>query len=282
MGRGDGEADGADGTRSAGDPARTYEDYFVRFQFRPWARDLVSRAAPMAGERVLDVACGTGVVARMVAGEIDGIGRVVGLDPSPAMLAVARAESAAEGLNIEWVEGSAGAMPFPDASFDLVTIQQGLQFVPDREEALAEVRRVLRPGGRVVSATWLSLEHMPFRAAVAAAIERAAGHPAMARPFSAGDRDTLVALFVSAGFDPVTVERVDRTNHYPDPDRFVELNVMSATAAVPELAMMTATDRAAMITAVRTELVDTIRAATEGNEVVVPQATHIVVARRPG
>jgi len=282
MGPTDSQPDEASRSPLPGNPAQTYEDYFVRYQFRPWAGEVLTRAEPVAGERVLDVACGTGVVARMVAGEVEGIGRVVGLEPSPAMLAVARAESAAEGLDIEWVEGSAGAMPFLDGSFDLVTIQQGLQFVPDREEALAEVRRVLRPGGRVVSATWLSLEHMPFRAAVAAAIERAAGHPAMARPFSAGDRETLVALFEAAGFDPVTVQRVDRTNRYPDPGRFVELNVMSAAAAVPELAMMTARDRAAMIAAVRAELVDTIRDATEGNEVVVPQATHIVVAGRPG
>lgn len=269
-------------TPAPGDPAQTYEDYFVRYQFRPWAGELLARAEPVAGERVLDVACGTGVVARTAARDVPGLGRVAGLDPSPAMLAVARAASAAEGLDIEWVEGSAGELPFPDEAFDLVVIQQGLQFVPDKVAAVGEFLRVLRPGGRVVSATWMSLDHHPLRRALAGAIERHVGRPVMGLPFSFGERDALAALFGGAGFDPVTTERVERAVRYPDPSRWVELTVMSAAAAVPELGAMGVAARAAMVAAVRDELAGPLRDATEGGEVVVETLARVVTARRPG
>src|SRR5215470_6682796 len=126
-----------------GSAAELYERYLVPAVTALWAADLVWRAAPQRGERVLDVACGTGVVARLAARTM-GAGHVVGLDINAEMLAVARAQPAGP-APIEWREASALQLPFPDRAFDLVLCQLGLQFFPDRARALQEMLRVLVP-----------------------------------------------------------------------------------------------------------------------------------------
>jgi SAM-dependent methyltransferase len=153
-----------------GNLAENYERYFVPAIFHPWAIDLVDTADPQAGERVLDVACGTGVVSRVAGGRVGTSGKVVGLDINPAMLAVAGSVGP-EGSAIEWKTGSADSLPFPDQSFDLVLCQQGLQFFPDKTAALAEMKRVLVPGGRVALSVWRDIRHIPGYAAFADAIE---------------------------------------------------------------------------------------------------------------
>lgn len=136
--------------RSAGaNPAENYERFFVPAIGAPLAADLIATAALRPGERVLDVACGTGAVARLAAARVGPTGAVVGLDVNPAMLAVARS-STASGASIEWCEASAETIPLPDDSFDAVLCQLGLQFVPDKAAALREMRRVLLPGGRLL------------------------------------------------------------------------------------------------------------------------------------
>jgi SAM-dependent methyltransferase len=142
-----------DWTAYGGSAAETYERHMVPAIFGPWAEDLLALAMPAPGERVLDVACGTGVVARLVAQRVAPTGTVVGLDLNPGMLAVARTLPLPQG-EIQWREGNVSAMPFPDASFDLALCQQGLQFFPDRPAALREVRRVLEPRGRLALSVW--------------------------------------------------------------------------------------------------------------------------------
>ena len=127
----------------AGGPGEVYERELVPALFGRWASDLVEAAGIREGGRVLDVACGTGAVTRVAATRAGPAGRVVGLDVNPNMLAAAR--SAVRDRAIEWREGSAHEMPFPDASFDVVLCQQGLQFFPDRAAGLREMCRVLVP-----------------------------------------------------------------------------------------------------------------------------------------
>jgi ubiquinone/menaquinone biosynthesis C-methylase UbiE len=119
-----------------------YERYLVPAITSVWANDLLDRIAPQQGESLLDVACGTGVVARLAARRGHS-GRLVGLDRNKAMLDVARTRSP----GIKWIEGSALDLPFEASSFDIVACQLGLQFFPDRSLALQEMARVLRPGG---------------------------------------------------------------------------------------------------------------------------------------
>ena len=126
-----------------GKPDELYERYLVPAKFGPWAADLVALGAPKSGERVLDVACGTGVVTRLVVPHVGAKGKVVGLDLNAGRLEVARALSSISGITIEWREADVSALPFPDANFDLVTCQQGFQFFPDRLVALREMFRVL-------------------------------------------------------------------------------------------------------------------------------------------
>ena len=117
--------------RLAGDMAENYERYFVPAIFQPWAMDLLDGIKPQRGERVLDVACGTGIVSRLVAERVGLSGKLIGLDINPGMLAVAGSATPA-GAPIEWRQGNAEDLPFPDEAFDLVLCQQGLQFFPNK------------------------------------------------------------------------------------------------------------------------------------------------------
>jgi ubiquinone/menaquinone biosynthesis C-methylase UbiE len=126
-----------------------YERFFVPAIGRPLADDLIRVAALHVGERVLDVGCGTGVVARLAAERVRPGGAVAGLDINPGMLAVARSITPPD-MGIEWYEASAESMPLPSAAFDVVLCQMSLQFVADRLRGLREMRRVLASGGRVV------------------------------------------------------------------------------------------------------------------------------------
>jgi ubiquinone/menaquinone biosynthesis C-methylase UbiE len=136
--------------RSGGSATENYERYFVPAIAAPLAADLIEVAALDAGERVLDVACGTGVVARLAAVRVGPTGSVAGLDLNPGMLAIARSV-AAPGAAIEWHQSDAQAIPFPDEAYDAALCQMGLQFFADKSAALREVRRVLAPGGRLVA-----------------------------------------------------------------------------------------------------------------------------------
>jgi len=113
--------------------------YLVPSIFASSGEDPVEMAALRPGERVLDIACGTGIVARIAARKLGGSGSVLGLDLSGPMLETARAAAAAKGMAVEWREGSAVKLPLADAAFDVVFCQQGLQFFPDRVTALREI-----------------------------------------------------------------------------------------------------------------------------------------------
>ena len=137
-----------------------------------WAQALVQVAAPTEGERVLDVACGTGAVARFTAPLVGPTGLVTGLDLNAGMLDIARTMPVPKGAAIAWQEGSAIALPFPNASYDLVCCHQGVQFFPDRPAALREMLRVLTPTGRLALGLWRRLEYQPFYAGLSEALER--------------------------------------------------------------------------------------------------------------
>jgi len=132
-----------------GSVPENYERFFVPAIGVPLANDLIQTAALCPGERVLDVACGTGVVARLASQLVGAAGTVAGLDINPGMLAVARSTTPS-GMAIHWHEARAEAMPLPDASYDAVLCQMGLQFMPDKHAALSEMRRVMAPSGRLV------------------------------------------------------------------------------------------------------------------------------------
>jgi ubiquinone/menaquinone biosynthesis C-methylase UbiE len=214
-----------------GSAPENYERYFVPAIGEPFAADLIDAAALRPGERVLDVACGTGVVARRAAARVGPTGTVAGLDPNPGMLAVARA-AAPRDVAIQWHQSGAESMPLPDASFDVVLCQLGLQFIPDKPAALAEMRRVLAPGGRlalsVVGPTPPAFDAMDR--ALSRHIHPGAG--AFVRTvFSLHDPGELQRLISDAGFRDVAVRSIPKPLRLPPPAEFLWQYIRSTPLA---------------------------------------------------
>jgi ubiquinone/menaquinone biosynthesis C-methylase UbiE len=261
-------------------PAETYESYMVPPLFAPAARRLVDAAGPQPGERVLDVACGTGVVARHVAPRVGPEGEVVGLDLNPDMLAVARAAAAREGLSVDWREGRAEALSFPDGGFNLVLCQFGLMFFADRQAAVAEMYRVLTDGGRVVLSVWQGLERHPFYRTLHEVIERQLGMSSLQDIFALGDADELRTLLRSAGFRDVEIEPVSLTARFPDPEGFLAGEIDVDTAAIPAMQHLDAAARREMTATIRGQMEGPLRAVTDGDHVVIPFHAHVARGHR--
>ncbi|MGH7803396.1 MAG: class I SAM-dependent methyltransferase, partial [Candidatus Binatia bacterium] len=178
--------------------AEVYDEFFVPALFQEWAGRVADAARIERGEKVLDVACGTGVLTRTVAERVGASGSAVGLDVNEGMLAVARAKSP----GLEWRQAPAESLPFEDGTFDAVVSQFGLMFFADRIRALREMRRVLRPGGRLAIAVWASLMESPGYAAMAELLRELFGDAAaraLHAPFALGEADELRSLFAAAG-----------------------------------------------------------------------------------
>jgi len=207
---------GARWSESFGAAARSsidvYEGVLVPRMFAPWGGLLLDELELAAGEAVLDVACGSGSVTRLAAARVGSRGRVIGCDLSPAMLAIAGAKPAVSGgAAIEYHEAPAERLPIDDGTIDVVSCQQGLQFFPDRPAALAEMRRALRPGGRLGVAVWTEIDRSPPFRAVADALEAVVGGDLAERyrggPWGFPDGERLGELLEQAGFDEVRVSR---------------------------------------------------------------------------
>lgn len=214
-----------------GNPPANYEHFFVPAIGAPLATDLIHLAALRPGERILDIACGTGVVARLASLQVGATGTVAGLDVDPGMLAIARSATP-PGTPIEWHEASAEAMPIPDASFDVVLCQMGLQFMPDKGAALREMRRVLVRGGRLIL-------NVPgptprFFTIMGEALARHIGAEAagfVEHVFSLHDTAEIQNLISGAGFHDVSVQPGTKPLRLPAPEEFLWQYVHSTPLA---------------------------------------------------
>ena len=257
-------------------PVESYESYMVPTLFGPWASCLIQTANPQPGEYVLDVACGTGIVARSVAPYLGVKGRVIGLDLNPNMLAVARSAAEREGHAIEWKVGRAEKLPFPGESFDLVLCQFGLNLFSDRHAALTEMRRVLRTGGRVVLSVWQSLYRHPFYQTLHDVSQRRLGRSAVQHIFSLGDADELHRLLTEAGFQHVEIEPMSMTARFPNPEEFLAWETDVDPAAIPSMQHLDDQTRQAMMNSMRGEMGEALREVTEDGGIVLPFHVHIV------
>lgn len=259
----------------AREAAEQYERVVARHILAPWAPSLVDAAHLARGERVLDLACGTGVVARIAARRVGSGGRVTGIDLNPGMIGVARSLPAPEGAPIEWLEGSALAIPLPDASVDAVLCQQGLQFFPDKALSLREMRRVLGRGGRLALSVWGGVG--VYNSALGGALVRFAGEDAASRFLasrSVPGKEELERLAVAAGFSEVNV-RTGRMNvHLPRLDRFA-LDHLAGTPVAASIAALDPESRKNIGASVMHEL----RSFSEGDGVTYPEETHVVTAK---
>ena len=253
--------------------AENYERYFVPAIGEPIARHLMHTAGPTTGERVLDIACGTGVATRLVAQAVGRDGRVVGLDANPGMVEVARTVSPD---GIEWLAAPVEDMPLPDGAFDLALCSMGLQFFADKEVALRETRRVLAPGGRAV---WCTPGPTPE---LFAAIDQALLHHLVPGAsmfvhavFSLHDGEQARALMVNSGFDHVVVESTSVPLRVPAPADFFWQYVHST----PLAAAASGLDEASRA-ALEAEVVDRCAPFVDGDEAVMEPGLLIVTGYR--
>ncbi len=183
-----------------------YEEWLVSPMFRPLAEATLDEVKFTAGDRLLDVACGTGIVARVAKERLGVAPGIVGVDVSPDMLAVARSRAP----ELDWREGNAAALPVQDGEqFNIVVCQQGLQFFPDKLAAVAEMRRVLVPGGRLAVSTWRPDHEIPFFRELRRIAERHLGAVADQR-HSFSDAATLEAVLRDAGLREVQSRTISR------------------------------------------------------------------------
>ena len=185
--------------------AEAYEALHVPALFAQWSAAMLDAAGAAIGDRVLDVACGTGVLARAAAGRAGAAAAVAGADIDRGMLAVA----ARLAPQIDWRRADSVALPFADGDFDVVLCQFGLMFFPDRAAAIAEMLRVLKPGGRLAVAVWGAVADNGAYPLAVELLERLAGRTAadaLRAPFVLGDPGTLLALCADAGVVEARVE----------------------------------------------------------------------------
>jgi SAM-dependent methyltransferase len=273
-------------TTTAPNPAQAYQSYFGPAIFEPLAERVLAVAAPAAGERVIDVACGTGILTRPLAAHAGPDGRVVGVDINPAMVATARAIEPDEGsAPIAYRAGDGTALDERSATYDIAYCQQGLQFFPDPSLGAAELRRVLRDGGRAVVAVWQGIDRHPLFAALAdaeephlAALGVSLSRAELIAPFSLGDPDELRGLLRDAGFADVRLTTRSIEARFADADRFVERLEYAYAAVVPAFAQDPAAFQGYLerIAADTRDVVETYRS---GDHVVVPMHANVAVAR---
>lgn len=260
-----------------GTAAELYESYLVPTIFVPWAEHLLNRAQPQAGENILDVACGTGIVARMAKEKVGEKGRVAGVDLNGGMLQVARAISTETDLNIEWIEADVGDIPIADNSFDIAFCQQGLQFFPDKVGALNEIHRLLRPDGRCVICVAQDLEKNPLMRSQVAAISKHIGEEAsgaIRAVCGLSDGEAIKELFLEAGFCDVQWETVSLTLSHDSGLEFIT-NGIASTPVAGLIADWSDDARSALIT----DVLDGFGDHYDGQALRFPHVSSVVSAR---
>jgi ubiquinone/menaquinone biosynthesis C-methylase UbiE len=255
-----------------------YQRYLVPAVTALWAVDLVERVSLHSGARVLDVACGTGVVARVAAERVGGTGQVAALDLNPGMVAVARALPTA-GAVITWYEGSVLALPFPDAAFDVVFCQLGLQFFPDRPAALREMRRVLIANGHLALNVYGPIEHNPATHALAAALDRHLGGTASLTKrteHALADPEEVYTLLSGAGFQHIGIQTVKKLVRFPSPSDYVQIQ-LTATPLATVIAQYEPHEKERAVDGVIADVSTALAPYSGKDGLVFPQEVHVAL-----
>jgi SAM-dependent methyltransferase len=256
--------------------ADIYERQLVGPLFRPWAERLLERGALRAGENILDVACGTGIVARLARQRLGPASRVVAVDKSPVMLGTARTLD----TTIDWREGDALALPLDGTErFDAVFCQQGLQFFADKLTGLREMRRALVPGGRVVLGVWRSADENTLFGGLDRVAEQFVGtfhDPRHGFP----DATPLQELLTDAGFRDVEVAPTTmETRFESDPSVLARLNAMAVMGMSERGKALNEEERAATVAAIIEASLPEIARLTEDGVIRFQTSSNVATAR---
>jgi ubiquinone/menaquinone biosynthesis C-methylase UbiE len=252
-----------------------YERWLVGPLFRPWAEMTFDQVTLSPGDRVLDIACGTGIVARLARDLLRGSGQVVGVDISPDMLGVARAVAP----SVDWREGNASALPLRDGEkFDVVVCQQGLQFFRDKPAAAAQMRRALASGGKLAVSTWRSDDEIPFFLELRRVGERHLG-AILDQRYSFGDPAPLEALLRDAGFHEVRSRTISRRIRFEDGAPFVRLNAMALVGMSAAGKLMGDEERKRIMEAIVGDSLPVLKHYPDGSGVGFELRTNLATAR---
>lgn len=262
----------------ARDSAEQYQRILVPSILGPAAETLVEWAHLEPGVTVLDVGCGTGAAARFAAEQVGSSGQVIGVDVNAGMIEMARSLPPAKGAAVAWYEGSAYELPLEDQCVDVVLCAQTLQFLKDRPAALAEMRRVLKSGGRLTTSLWGELPTSPYFHALVEAVERHVGQETAAglrSAFGLSDAEEIRTLLEQAGFRGITMTVQSIELDLPAPNTFVPVHI----GATPMAAGYRAASPVARASVVQ-EVAKALLQYQSGEGIRVPFTTHLAMATK--
>jgi ubiquinone/menaquinone biosynthesis C-methylase UbiE len=258
-----------------GNAPQLYERETVHTLGRPLAELMLARVALHAGDRVLDAVCATRIVSRVFVEWYGDLGFVIGVDLNAGMLDVGRANSPATHIPIEWRQANVCALPFPDARFEVVLCQQGLQFVPDPLVALQGMRRVLVPGGRLAFTVFSEIPayYATLAEALARHVSVDAATSCLSR-YTLREATTLRQLVEDAGFGAIEMHVLEVMRRMPASPA----SVVEAMARAPYARDATAVDEGAR-QAIGQEVSVALHAYRDGDDVLIPYHSHLVQAQ---
>lgn len=256
------------------DAAVLYEEQKVPAMFGPLADTTLEIVGLHPDDQMLDVACGTGILARRARQRFGAFPRIVGADLNEGMISIARTLNDPFSRACEWHVADVSKMPFSDHEFSVIFCQQGLQFFPDEGTALHEIKRLLRPGGRLALTIWSGASDL-FKA-MDVAVSRHVSPEAEKRflaPFSYTGSDTLVDLLETIGFDNVTRQDVTVNRVIKNPGTTLIKEITSSPAGAVVIAK-----GEQVLQAVADDILAEVAHYRRGNDLVIPQSTHLFQA----
>jgi ubiquinone/menaquinone biosynthesis C-methylase UbiE len=258
-----------------GNAPQLYERETVHTLGRPLAELMFAHVSLHAGDRVLDAACGTGIVTRVAAQRFGNLSHIIGVDLNPGMLDVARAHTPTTGVPVAWRQGDVCALPFPDGSFDVVLCQQGLQFVPDPVAALREMRRVLVSGGRLAFTVFSEVPS--YYAALADTLARHVSADAATSclsRYTLRDAQTLRQMVADAGFGAIEIHILEVRRRMPAS----AASIVEAMARAPYARDVAAVEEEVR-QAIGQEVSAALHAYRDGDDCVIPHRSHLIQAQ---
>jgi ubiquinone/menaquinone biosynthesis C-methylase UbiE len=262
-----------------GTAPEAYERYIVPAWMGAWTKTLIDSARVGPGDQVLDVACGTGIVARQSARLVGENGNVSGLDADQNMLLTAKSIADCEGLStIEWHHGDAVGIPVETGKYSAVLCQQGLQFFSDRQQALKEIHRILIPGGRLALSIWRSIDRCPFLAILADVLGNYIGTEYTAAFYSScslSDREELRSLLSAAGFQDINIRLEVQVSRFPSVEEFIP-GYISVFPFVQQIKEMSPDNQKKLLNDIK----DSLQVFLDDNGLAAPMESHIVTATK--